>query len=132
MALVPEGETERSVFTEESLANLDYVVSTIRYDLPASMQDVVDGYEKALAKALQELEIIKESNINYVDNKTVKVTACSEQGGGEAAAKAIDGDENTMWHTKYDELNMPHWIDLEMKKPTAVKALTYVPRKSGE
>ena len=132
LALVPEGETERSVFTEESLANLDYVVSTIRYDLPASMQDVVDGYEKALAKALQELEIIKESNINYVDNKTVKVTACSEQGGGEAAAKAIDGDENTMWHTKYDELNMPHWIDLEMKEPTAVKALTYVPRKSGD
>lgn len=129
LTLVPK---DLSVFTAQSVENLQYVIDSIRRDLPATMQDTVDGYEKALAKALQELEVIKESNINYVDNKTVKATACSEQGGGEAAAKAIDGNEDTIWHTKYDEKDMPHWIDLEMEQPTAVNALTYVPRKNGD
>lgn len=134
LALVPEGEEERSAFTEESLANLDYVVSTIRYDLPASMQDVVDGYEKALVKALNDLEIYKESNVNYVDNRTVKATACSKN-GSEGPDKAIDGNKNTIWHTNYsgeDKCGQnPHWIDFEMKEPTAVSGLTYTPRANG-
>lgn len=131
LALVPE---DLSAFTKESVDNLNYVISSIRYDLPASMQDVVDGYEKALAKALQELKIYEAANVNYVDNRTVKATACSKN-GSEGPDKAIDGNKNTIWHTNYSGedkcASNQHWINFEMKEPTAVNGLTYTPRANG-
>lgn len=131
LALVPE---DLSAFTKESVDNLNYVINSIRRDLPATMQDVVDGYEKSLAKALQGLKIYEASNVNYVDNRTVKATACSKQ-GGESPDKAIDGNKNTIWHTNYSGedkcANNQHWINFEMKEPTAVSGLTYTPRANG-
>ena len=131
LALVPE---DLSAFTKESVDNLNYVISSIRYDLPASMQDVVDGYEKALAKALKELKIYEAANVNYVDNRTVKATACSKN-GSEGPGKAIDGNKNTIWHTNYSGedkcASNQHWINFEMKEPTAVSGLTYTPRANG-
>ena len=131
LALVPE---DLSAFTKESVDNLNYVISSIRYDLPASMQDVVDGYEKALAKALKELKIYEAANVNYVDNRTVKATACSKN-GSEGPDKAIDGNKNTIWHTNYSGedkcASNQHWINFEMKEPTAVSGLTYTPRANG-
>ena len=131
LALVPE---DLSAFTKETVDNLNYVIDSIRYDLPASMQDVVDGYEKALAKALKELKIYEAANVNYVDNRTVKATACSKN-GSEGPDKAIDGNKNTIWHTNYRGEDKcagnQHWINFEMKEPTAVNGLTYTPRANG-
>lgn len=131
LALVPE---DLSAFTKETVDNLNYVIDSIRYDLPASMQDVVDGYEKALAKALKELKIYEAANVNYVDNRTVKATACSKN-GSEGPDKAIDGNKNTIWHTNYSGEDKcagnQHWINFEMKEPTAVNGLTYTPRANG-
>ena len=130
LALVPE---DLSAFTKETVDNLNYVIDSIRYDLPASMQDVVDGYEKALAKALKELKIYEAANVNYVDNRTVKATACSKN-GSEGPDKAIDGNKNTIWHTNYSGdkcAGNQHWINFEMKEPTAVNGLTYTPRANG-
>ena len=116
-------------FTAESVANMKYVVSQIRRDLPKSMQATVDGYEKSLQEAINGLEVIVKNNVNFVDVKQAK--ASSSQDGGSDAMKAIDNDPNTMWHSKWSITTMPHWIELIMDEKTAINGLTYVPRKSG-
>ena len=118
-----------SHFTEQSVARLNYVKSQIRRDLPKSMQSTVDGYEKSLREAINGLEVINSNNVNYVDVTHAK--ASSAQDNGSAAEKAIDGNLDTMWHSKWSITTMPHWIELIMDKPTAINGLTYVPRKSG-
>ncbi|WP_461809980.1 discoidin domain-containing protein [Faecalimonas sp.] len=131
LALIPK---DLSAFTQDSVENLQYVISTIRYDLPVSMQDVVDGYEKELAKALKALKIYETANVNYVDNRTVEATACSKN-GNEGPDKAIDGNKNTIWHTNYSGEDKcagnHHWISFEMTEVTKVNALTYTPRLNG-
>lgn len=95
------------------------------------MQSTVDGYEKMLADALAGLTLVEERNVNYVDNAKLTATASSHQDNGSAPDKALDGDTNTIWHSKWDITTMPHWIDLEMEEPMAVDGLTYVPRQTG-
>lgn len=128
LGLIPE---DTSVFTAESVAWLEGIVAQIRRDLPAEMQSTVDGYEKQLAEALAGLTPRKEGNVHYVDNKTLKATASSHQDDASAPGKAIDGDKNTIWHSKWSITTLPHWIDLEMSEKTAVNGLTYVPRQTG-
>lgn len=120
-----------SLFTEESVAWLKYVLSQIRTGLPAEMQSTVDGYEKMLTDALAGLTLVDGRNINYVDNAQITATASSHQDNGSAPSKVLDGDPSTIWHSKWDITTMPHWIDLEMAEPTSVDGLTYVPRQSG-
>lgn len=67
----------------------------------------------------------------YVDKslwKIVKVS--SEQGGGEKAANAIDGDPTTIWHTQYGsyEPAHPHEIIIDMGKTYEVSSFIYQPR----
>ena len=83
------------------------------------MQSTVDGYEKMLADALAGLTLVEERNVNYVDNAKLTATASSHQDNGSAPDKALDGDTNTIWHSKWDITTMPHWIDLEMEEPMA-------------
>lgn len=123
--------TDRTLFTQESVAWLDYVLSQIRTGLPVEMQNTVDGYEKMLADALAGLTLVEGRNINYVDNGQITATASSHQDNGSAPSKALDGDPSTIWHSKWDITTMPHWIDLEMAEPTSVDGLTYVPRQTG-
>ena len=123
--------SDLSPFTEESAAWLEYVLSQIRTGLPEEMQSTVDGYEKMLADALAGLTLVEERNVNYVDNAKLTATASSHQDNGSAPDKALDGDTNTIWHSKWDITTMPHWIDLEMEEPMAVDGLTYVPRQTG-
>ncbi|KAJ2984526.1 hypothetical protein NUW58_g6013 [Xylaria curta] len=60
------------------------------------------------------------------------VTADSFQPGYEAA-KAIDGNSSTFWHTAYSPTlaQLPHYIQLDMKKSYVVNGVSYQPRQDG-
>jgi hypothetical protein len=50
-----------------------------------------------------------------------------------AAANAIDGDPNTMWHTPWDEPapKFPHELVIALPKPVKVTGITCLPRQDG-
>ncbi|KAI0189027.1 hypothetical protein F4808DRAFT_445829 [Astrocystis sublimbata] len=60
------------------------------------------------------------------------VTADSFQPGNEAA-KAIDGNGSTFWHTAYSPTvaPLPHYIQLDMKKSFVINGVSYQPRQDG-
>ncbi|KAI0447706.1 hypothetical protein F4803DRAFT_571422 [Xylaria telfairii] len=60
------------------------------------------------------------------------VTADSFQPGNEAA-KAIDGNSSTFWHTAYSPTiaPLPHFIQLDMKKSYVINGVSYQPRQDG-
>ena len=122
------------MFTEQSVAELKAAWTWVRRDLPASMQGVVDGHEQAIVNALNDLELKAAGDLSLIDRTTLKAEANSEQ-GGEEAAKAIDGDVNTKWHSKWGNENakLPYTFDLKAKngEPMAVNGLVYTPRPDG-
>ncbi|MEG1287652.1 MAG: discoidin domain-containing protein [Clostridium sp.] len=81
------------------------------------------------------------SNTKMVSDKSIipqeymTATATSEQAGGSEgpASLAIDGNESSIWHTKYspgkDEL--PQSITLNLGKEYNVNKFTYLPRPNG-
>ena len=64
-----------------------------------------------------------------------KVVAADSQetaGENDSAAKAIDGNSSTMWHTRWNEdLNLPHFITVDMGTPHPIGGFTYLPRQDG-
>lgn len=124
----------KGMFTEQSVAELKAAWTWVRRDLPASMQGIVDGHEQAIVNALNGLELKAAGDLSLIDRTTLKAEANSEQ-GGEEAAKAIDGDVNTKWHSKWGNENakLPYTFDLKAKngEPMAVNGLVYTPRPDG-
>jgi len=57
------------------------------------------------------------------------VTASSEETSGDPgqATNAIDGSEDTFWHTVYAN-NYPHWIEFDAKAPIKIYFFDYVSR----
>lgn len=128
LALVAE---DLSIYTDASINNLNQVINSIRRDLPLAMQDIVDGYEANLAKALAQLELKSQLNINYVDNKLLTASASSYQKDGSNPSNVLDDNPATMWHTDWNITTLPHWIALESQTPISINGLTYVPRQTG-
>lgn len=124
----------KGMFTEQSVDELKAAWTWVRRDLPASMQGIVDGHEQAIVNALNGLELKAAGDLSLIDRTTLKAEANSEQ-GGEEAAKAIDGDVNTKWHSKWGNENakLPYTFDLKAKngEPMAVNGLVYTPRPDG-
>ena len=120
-----------SAFTDESVARLQNVIDSIREDLPASMQETVDGYAIQLANALTNLELKAQLNVNYVDNSKLTATASSYQHDGSDPSNVLDNNTGTMWHTDWTITTMPHWLALEIDEPTAINGLSYTPRQTG-
>lgn len=46
-------------------------------------------------------------------------------------SNVLDGDIHTLWHTQWIDsiIPLPHWIEIDMKTPTAVAGLIYTPRQ---
>jgi hypothetical protein len=61
------------------------------------------------------------------------IRADSQAGGEFAAANAMDGDADTMWHTPWEESapEFPHELVVELPKPVRVAGLTCLPRQDG-
>ena len=130
LAVIP---SDLSAYTDESVAALTAARDSIQRDLPVSMQDTVDAYEKTLAEAIDGLKL-KPADDNFAQGVTA--TACSEEKTGETApngpaAAAIDGDESTFWHTQWKapaDNVMPHWFNVKLAAPAKVSGMVYVPR----
>lgn len=123
-----------NMFTEQSIAELKAAWTWVRRDLPTSMQGIVDGHEQAIVNALNGLELKAAGDLSLIDRTTLEAKASSEQ-SGEEASKAIDGDVNTKWHTKWGNENakLPYTFDLVSKdgEPMAINGLVYTPRPDG-
>lgn len=64
----------------------------------------------------------------------LRVVDCSsEQGGGEAAAKAIDGDPRTHWHSRWspDSPPPPHHLTIDLGDARTLHGFVYLPRHEG-
>ena len=64
---------------------------------------------------------------------TVIGTDSEETGHGESAARAIDGDPATIWHTEWVASNPPHphHIVIDLGESVALRGFTYLPRAQG-
>ncbi|OBZ12763.1 discoidin domain-containing protein [Bacillus sp. FJAT-26390] len=66
-----------------------------------------------------------------IEKKLMKATAVSFQSGSEAS-KAIDGDSNSVWHTKWDGSDkLPQSIILDLGKAYEISQFRYAPRKDA-
>ncbi len=120
-----------SIYTEDSVKNLQFVIDMIQRELPKSMQDTVDQYEVELTKALTKLQLKSQVNVNYIDKSKLTATASSYQHDGSDPKNVLDDNPSTMWHTDWN-LPTPHWIAFENKEEMSVNGLTYVPRQTGK
>lgn len=61
------------------------------------------------------------------------VSCSSEQGGSEAASKAIDGDPRTHWHTRYspNTAQPPHELVIDLGAARDLAGFVYQPRADG-
>ena len=64
--------------------------------------------------------------------KVVSVDSEETAGADNAAARAIDGDSSTIWHTRWNaDQRQPHHITVDMGKTNRIAGFTYLPRQDG-
>jgi alpha-L-fucosidase len=64
--------------------------------------------------------------------KVVAVDSEETGGADNAAARAIDGDSTTIWHTRWNaDQKLPHTITVDMGKTHRIGGFTYLPRQDG-
>ncbi|NLY25705.1 MAG: DUF4981 domain-containing protein [Bacteroidales bacterium] len=76
-----------------------------------------------------------EANLKlFIDKTKWRVIHFSSQAEGDEAYKAIDGDENSKWHTPFNdpEPKHPHTIVVDMNDTYLVEEFIYTPRSDGE
>lgn len=65
----------------------------------------------------------------------VAAVSSDEPGTDGEAAKAIDGEPSTIWHTAWSEVEpdapYPHWIELDLGASYNVDGFSYLPRQVG-
>ena len=70
-----------------------------------------------------------------IDSGKLKGSADSEQSESENAAKAVDGDVDTIWHSKYDGEDIAGGVNntytITLSENMDIGKLEYVPRQSG-
>ena len=76
---------------------------------------------------------IVEKTFDIAKSKWKVVFASSEQPShGEGKEKAIDGDPNTIWHSRWtpDKPKHPHEIHIDLGETLMLKGFTYLPRQA--
>ena len=64
--------------------------------------------------------------------KVVSVDSEETAGADNSAARAIDGDSATFWHTRWNaDQRQPHSITVDMGKTHRIGGFTYLPRQDG-
>jgi alpha-L-fucosidase len=64
--------------------------------------------------------------------KVVGVDSEETAGADNSAARAIDGDSSTFWHTRWNaDQHQPHMITVDMGKTHRLGGFTYLPRQDG-
>jgi alpha-L-fucosidase len=110
-----------------------------RYERPFPLPDggtVRAGVFAAAGSATLQLATSTEASATFgiaLAGATI-VDCSSEQGGGEAAAKAIDGDPRTHWHSRWspDSPPPPHHLTIDLGRAVDLRGFVYQPRASGD
>jgi alpha-L-fucosidase len=64
--------------------------------------------------------------------KIVAVDSEDTNATDNSAARAIDGNSSTFWHTRWnDDLSLPHFITVDMGNEHRIAGFTYLPRQDG-
>jgi len=64
--------------------------------------------------------------------KVIGVDSQETTGADNGAAKAIDGDSSTFWHTSWNnDLALPHYLTVDMGSSHRIAGFTYLPRQDG-
>jgi alpha-L-fucosidase len=64
--------------------------------------------------------------------KVASVDSEETAGADNSAARAIDGDSSTIWHTRWNaDQKQPHTITVDMGKTHRIGGFTYLPRQDG-
>jgi len=64
--------------------------------------------------------------------KVVSVDSEETAGADNSAARAIDGDSSTIWHTRWNaDQHQPHTITVDMDTTHRIGGFTYLPRQDG-
>jgi alpha-L-fucosidase len=64
--------------------------------------------------------------------KVVSVDSEETAGADNSAARAIDGDSSTIWHTRWNaDQKQPHTITVDMGTSHRIGGFTYLPRQDG-
>jgi alpha-L-fucosidase len=64
--------------------------------------------------------------------KVVGVDSEETVGADNSAARAIDGDSSTIWHTRWNaDQKQPHFITVDMGATHRIAGFTYLPRQDG-
>ncbi|MCC7395643.1 MAG: alpha-L-fucosidase [Planctomycetes bacterium] len=109
-----------------------------RYTGPLSLPD--GGIVRAAALAAADaralpLTAANESTATFgLCQRGWRVVDCSsEQGGGEGAAKLIDGDPSTHWHSRWspDSPSPPHHVTIDLGQAVQARGFVYLPRQEG-
>ncbi|MCR5820580.1 MAG: discoidin domain-containing protein [Bacteroidaceae bacterium] len=68
-----------------------------------------------------------------VESVPVTILACSSEEPGNSAARLVDGDPGTIWHSAYGVTvtKYPHIVDFDCGEPKTIKGFTYLPRQDG-
>lgn len=67
----------------------------------------------------------------YIPISRLEATASTSEKASEDASKAIDGRNNTMWHTKWNGSDNDKWISIHIKGGAVISELDYMPRQDG-
>lgn len=130
--------------TEDNKKSYNIPVKKEISKIHATITGKADGGEYPLAwAAIAEIKAMSKEAINKVEQASIalpqgnmKATATSEHPdvGNEGLAKfAIDGKENTIWHTKYNPVEeLPQSITLELGGSYEINKFTYLPRSGAK
>lgn len=64
-------------------------------------------------------------------NMTVKATSQETVGENSPASKAIDGNQNSIWHTSYNNRELPQSITIDLGDEYNINKFSYLPRQGG-
>lgn len=110
-----------------------------RYERPFALPDggiVRAGVLAAPGSATLQLATSTEASATFgIALAGASIVDCSsEQGGGEAAAKAIDGDPRTHWHSRWSPNSPPppHHLSIDLGRAIDLRGFVYQPRASGD
>ncbi|MBO3097274.1 galactose oxidase-like domain-containing protein [Gelidibacter pelagius] len=121
---IREGDSIRLTLNDE---NVDYIVrgpDGVEI-INGVINNIIESGVYTVTATLSEVGPAKELSIHDVSSEQIELQDSNRE-------KAIDGSPNTYWHTKWDDYNFPHWIDLDLGEEKGVVGLEYLPRPIDE
>ena len=76
------------------------------------------------------LDLTQPSKLVTLGAKVIEADS-EDSANGNTAANAIDGDSDTVWHTRWQPRNdpMPHHLTVDLGREVTLKGITYLPRQ---